>query len=381
MPAFQVLEPAIDPNNSPSFLLDWELTMKCNLDCSYCGEWLYGGHDNSTRHPALEDCLKSIDFMFQYVDLYMQKKPRGLRKVILNVYGGESLHHPDIVQILSQLRLRHEPYADSWHLTVTTTTNAIVTRKKLAAVIPFIDEFTVSYHTENSPKQKALFRENLLAIKHADKRMKCIVLMHNEPVEFADAQGMIDWLTANDIKMLPRQLDNPEFGNEGDDRSYTQSQVQWFNSLYQTKTYGKAVPIKTETAEVNLSDTGRACCGGRQLCQDSNYKDRQFYILDNKFPDWYCSVNHFFLFVKQVNGEIFVNKDCKMNFDNKVGPIGNLSDAKTLLMTTAQQLATNSLPIIQCKKYKCHCGLCAPKAQNLGTYQTIMSKYLREYQL
>jgi hypothetical protein len=85
--------------------------------------------------------------------------------------------------------------------------------------------------------------------------------------------------------------------------------------------------------------------------------------------------------VKQVNGEIFVNKDCKMNFDGKVGPIGNLSDAQTLLYTTAHQLDTNSLPIIQCKKYKCHCGLCAPKAQNLDTYQTIMSKYLREYQI
>jgi len=26
-------------------------------------------------------------------------------------------------------------------------------------------------------------------------------------------------------------------------------------------------------------------------------------------------VNWFFLFIKQVNGKIYVNKDCKMNFD------------------------------------------------------------------
>jgi molybdenum cofactor biosynthesis enzyme MoaA len=28
---------ALDPINIPSFLLDWELTKLCNLDCSYCG--------------------------------------------------------------------------------------------------------------------------------------------------------------------------------------------------------------------------------------------------------------------------------------------------------------------------------------------------------
>ena len=101
MTQFLCLEPAIDPNNRITFLLDWELTMKCNLDCSYCGTGIYGGHDNSTRHPSLDKCLETLDFMFEYADLYMRTKPPGLRYVVLNVYGGESLHHPDIVKIAS----------------------------------------------------------------------------------------------------------------------------------------------------------------------------------------------------------------------------------------------------------------------------------------
>ena len=72
--------------------------------------------------------------MFEYVDQYMQRKPAGLRYVILNVYGGESLHHPDIVEILSQIQEKYQPYAGSWHLTVTTTTNAILPNKKLLKV-------------------------------------------------------------------------------------------------------------------------------------------------------------------------------------------------------------------------------------------------------
>jgi hypothetical protein len=107
---------------------------------------------------------------------------------------------------------------------------------------------------------------------------------------------------------------------------------------------------------------------------DTNYKSRHFFV-NNKFPDWYCSVNYFFLYVKQVTGEIFVNKDCKMNFEGKVGPIGNLNDTNTILSTVKNQLDANTLPVIQCKKENCLCGLCAPKAKNLTDFKKIMEKY------
>jgi len=369
---FDTLEPAIDPNNRITFLLDWELTMKCNLDCSYCGTGIYFGHDNTTRHPSLDKCLDALDFMFLYVDLYMRTKPPGLRYVVLNVYGGESLHHPDIVEILRQVRHRHQHYADRWRLTVTTTTNAIVSNKKLRQIIPLIDEFSVSYHTENTAKQKQQFKDNLLTIAGSGVQQKCVVLMHQQPELFQDAVDMIDWLTHNNIRVLPRQLD----ANEGLDglRIYKQNQVKWFSKLYKNKTFGESMELLDGNTDSNLTDVGRACCGGRQICADQNYKQRHFYV-GNKFPDWYCSVNHFFLYVKQVNGEVFVNKDCKMNFDGKVGPIGNLSDTQQILSTLRDQLDTDSMPVIQCKKYNCFCGLCAPKAKDLSTYHSIMEKY------
>jgi pyruvate-formate lyase-activating enzyme len=376
MSDFEVLEPAIDPNNRISFLLDWELTMKCNLDCSYCRTGTYGGHDNSTKHPPKDECIKALEFMFEYVDLYMNTKPKGIKYVILNVYGGESLHHPDIVEILSQVRKKYQSYADRWHLTVTTTTNAIISNKKLQQIIPLIDEFTVSYHTESTEKQKQQFQDNLLTIARSGRRQKCVVLMHQEPKLFHDSEDMIAWLNKNNINMLSKQLDGSS-GVDGD-RIYNQTQVQWFDKFYKTKTFGQPTSLLQDKAESHLTDIGRACCGGRQTCIDQNYKQRHFYV-ENKFPNWYCSVNHFFLFVKQVNGEVFVNKDCKMNFDGTVGPIGNLNNTKEILSTLQNQLDTNSLPIIQCKKYMCWCGLCAPKAKNLDTYNKIMSKYQKEH--
>ena len=157
-------------------------------------------------------------------------------------------------------------------------------------------------------------------------------------------------------------------------RIYSQQQVQWFSKLYKDKTFGAPENLLQDKSDLKLTDVGRACCGGRQVCTNKNLKQRHFYV-ENKFPDWYCSVNHFFLFVKQVNGEVFVNKDCKMNFDGQVGPIGTLNNTQQILSTLRHQLETNSLPVIQCKKKQCFCGLCAPKAKDQKTYNSIMEKY------
>jgi pyruvate-formate lyase-activating enzyme len=376
MPEFNSIESAIDPNNRISFLLDWELTMKCNLNCSYCPTGIYGGHDNSTNHPPVDQCVETIDFMYRYADLYMQHKPPGIQYVMLNVYGGESLHHPDIVKILQQVHEQYQPYQDRWSLTVTTTTNAIVNSKKLKSILPYIDEFTVSYHAENNHKQKQQFKENILTISQSGKRLKCIVMMHTDAELFADCKQMIEWLTQNNIKFLAKQIDSQQL----DVSVYDQKQIHWFNSFYKNKTYQTVDTIETTQDQVDLSDTGRACCGGRQLCLDQNYSKRNYYILDNKFSDWYCSVNWFFLHIKQVNGEIYVNKDCKMNFNGETGPIGHLNSSDKLLTMLSDQLATNSVPIIQCKKTKCHCGLCAPKAKDLDTYKQINAKYQSNYQ-
>ena len=269
------LEPAINPTNKILFLLDWELTLKCNLDCAYCATTgMHQSHDNSTRHPPLADCLKTIDFMFEYADMYMSLRPKSLRQVVLNVYGGESLHHPDIVTVLEQVHQRYQQYRDRWNLTITTTTNAIVSDKKFAKIIPLIDEFTTSYHTHTTNKQKQQFKKNLLAIQAAGRRLKCVVLMHSESELFADANDMIAWLIENDIRYLPRALDY-----FGDDFNYEPQQIKWFDNIYQSKSFNSTSKLTKLSSDVvdstNMLDLGRACCGGRQLHQDQNYKTRK----------------------------------------------------------------------------------------------------------
>lgn len=360
------VEAAIDPNNRMTFLLDWELTMKCNLDCDYCSTGIYGGHDNSTAHPPLDQCLATIDFMFAYVDHVMNQRRAAFKSVILNVYGGEALNHPDIVPILQAVRRRYQEVNPEWRLKITTTTNLIVSSKKLDQLIELIDEFTASYHTNSTLRQKEQFNSNVLKVNSA-KPIKCVILMHADPELFQDAQNQIDWCTQHSIKHLPRQLDRPVAAKEFD---YQPQQVVWFEKLYHSKSFGAAVELTdTDTDSVDLSRKGRACCGGRQLCVDQNHRERHFFV-NNNFHGWHCSVDQFFLYIKQVNGEVYVNKDCKMNYQGQIGPIGTLANAQAILQQQRQ-----GTPTIVCAKSRCLCGLCAPKAKDLADYNEIMLKY------
>lgn len=379
------IEPAINPNERPTFLLDWELTMKCNLDCSYCRtEGPGAGHNNKTSHPSLEDCLRAIDFMYAYADLYMEHKPKWSRAVVLNVYGGEALYHPDIITILEQARIRHEPYQKRWSLRITNTTNAIVKTQTLSKISKLVDEFTISYHAESVSKQKDLFKQNLSFLNAEKKSMKCIIMMHADEKYWNELLDLIGFCKTNNIKYIAKQVDGPVSS------SYNQSQIQWFRKSWQSnstvrgsdkqKDLTDQIGDKLNESKVNLASVGRGCCGGRLICSNGELSEPFFFVPDNNFEGWNCSVNWFFLFVKQLTGEIYVNKDCRMNFDGTQSPIGYLDHCHDLLDATKKNLDSNNMPIIRCAKKRCLCGLCAPKAKDKDSFVTVMQKHLDNIQ-
>ena len=357
------IEPAIDPNNRIDFLIDWELTLKCNLDCSYCPDSpeMGGGHWTLANHPDKQECINTINFLYDYTDLYMQTKQRFSRRAVLNVYGGESLLHPDIVEILHATREKHSGY--DWPLTISTTTNAIIGVKRMKEIIPYIDEFTVSYHTDSLTKQREIFRKNVLEIKNSNKRIKVVMLMTNDYSKWDDLLEMIEWCKRNNVRWVPRQLDNADPA-----KVYNLQQLAWFAEQYDQ-------PLESFEAGEGLTDKGRPCCGGRGMCTNGDLKTKQTFIPQTNFKDWYCSVNHFFVFVKQNDGRIFSNKDCRMNFNGKVEPIGNLNNVETLLAETRDRLSGSEIPLMKCAKTRCVCGICAPKAMALDTAKQIMKKH------
>jgi len=358
---------ALDPANVPSFLLDWELTKLCNLNCSYCSTGIDGGHDNTTQHPPVEECLKTIDFMYEYVDQYMQYKKPSQRKVVLNVYGGESLFHPDIVEILQQCRSRYTQYQDSWYLTITCTTNGIVGKNQWERIVPLVDEFTVSYHTENLPKQKQQYRDNVLYLKQHNKRFKCVVMMHTNTELFTDAETIIEFCKQHKIRYVPKPFDVPvAIYDPYTHQQFNKLKTFWIAQVpanYQVD-YTKILDQVGQTEKVQSIDEGRACCGGRKLSLNGDLKSNVSFVPRQGFEGWSCSVNWFFLYVRQLDGAVFTNKDCRMSTTGQVEPLGNVNDTKKIMDTLRNQFKTETMPVIKCKKKVCYCGFCAPKAEH-----------------
>ena len=358
MPDFKFLD---QTNNHHSFQVAWESTLKCNLDCSYCGD----GHDNKIDHPSLEDSLSTIDFIVEYLNLYMMDRPEHIRFANLNIQGGESIFHPNIIEILEYLRKKKSLYND-WNLNVALITNGTTGTDRWKRIADLVDYFTMSFHSESLPKQQELFKSNVLYLRDQKKNFKVSVLMH--PKHWDRCVEIVEWCKENNISYTPRQLDHTwtEFRF-----NYNAEQTEYLTGI-------KQVPITTKVISffrngINLSSQGRACCGGEVLCTD---KDKETtYIKGNNFKGWHCSVNRFFLYIRQTTGEIYTNKDCRMNLEGKVGVIGMLKDSDKILKDLKEQISTDTLPDIICKKHSCWCGLCAPKAETKEMFDEIMEKY------
>lgn len=371
------IEPAIDPGARPTFLIDWELTLKCNLDCSYCASGPDGSHWNASKHPPLDECISTIDFMLEYADLYMQQKPRWSRAVVLNVYGGEALYHPDIEQILEQIHTRYKKYSDRWPMKITCTTNAVVKTERFQLLSNLIDEFTVSYHTETNTKQKQQIMDNIQYLHDANRDVKVIVLMHSNHSLWPELLELIDFCKLNNIRHLIKQLDGTRESN------YNSEQIQWLKQIYNESTPGKSKAAQKKLLDdapdkQSMNQVGRACCGGRLMCANQDLKHPLYFVPQNNFLGWNCSVNWFFVYIKQYSKQIYTNKDCQMTFDQNVGPIGNLDNTKKLLEWTSTNLKNNTLPVIQCAKTKCVCGICSPKALTKSDYDSIMKKHITQ---
>jgi MoaA/NifB/PqqE/SkfB family radical SAM enzyme len=351
----------LQPKSAYTFQVAWESTLKCNLDCSYCGD----GHDNSQEHPSLDESLKTVDFIVNYLDLYMSTRPNEYKSANINIQGGESLFHPNIFEILEYAVAKKKLYSN-WNLTISMITNAITGPNHWKKIVEFIDYFTISFHAEKLDKQNELFKRNVLHLREINKNnFHVAVLMHPYPEYWDKCVEMYEWCIENDINVIKRQLDHHWTVTR---YNYTSEQARYITGM----SFNDKL-LNFLTGKVNLTLDGRSCCGGLELCASGCSTNR----VKNRFKGWHCSVNRSFLYIRQTTGEVFTNKDCRMNLDGKVGVLGYLKDGDLILANLKNKIENNSLPDIICKKRSCWCGICAPKAKTKEEYKDLMNKYLK----
>lgn len=358
--SIHTLESAYLPKDKLGFLLDWLVTLKCNYDCAYCsiGD---KGHDNSTAHPAVDRSVTMIRQMYEYTDVVMSHKKNAFKDVIMNIYGGESIFHPDIVHLLRATSEMYQQYKDKWRLRRRMTTNGTATKSNWEKICEHVEGFTMSYHSTGPDKLKKFYRDNLLYLAEIGKEHDVIVCMYPHPDNWDDCVGFMRWAKSHGINARPKMLDGP-LGMYKD------------NHLRDLEEFIDEKELR-EWDTTQAADTqSRGCCGGRKMCVNRNLRQTQFLVPrgPDGFHGWHCAANQFFLHGNNVSGQYFTNKDCRVTLD---GNRGAIADINTMPVYIERLRQSKELPTLTCAQKSCLCGTCAPKSRHRDNLSEILKIY------
>lgn len=351
------IEPAYLPNQRMCLQLDWLLTLKCNYDCSYCG---LEGHDNRTKHPSSERCLQMLKYLYMYSDVVNKYKKVKSRQVVLNIYGGEAIYHPDIENILKRSTELYQPYKNRWQLKKRLTTNATSNTKSWKNICSHIDGCTISYHSEGPEKLKRNVKENILYCKREQMDYDVQILLNSDKKYWQDIMDFYQWCKNNSVKYHLKILDGPL-------SVYNKDQLTFIKKYF-----------NTDIREGQRSrESGRACCGGKKLCFNKDLRNGSKFAPqpNSDYRGWHCSVNIFFLMANGVTGQFFSNKDCKVRDDGSQGPLANLDTMSNFIKEFDGKL-NNGYSGVRCVQSSCACGICAPKSKELSNLKVILKHYL-----
>ena len=132
------------------FQVTWDLGRRCNYDCSYCPSHR---HDNFSPHASLQELKDSADFVFEYIDIYMEY--RDYKWASIGFTGGEPTVNPHFIEFVKYFKNLYETkYAHRYRCSFALTSNGAMSEKMAQSILENFHHITVSYHTEADEKLK-----------------------------------------------------------------------------------------------------------------------------------------------------------------------------------------------------------------------------------
>ena len=174
------------------FQITWDLGRRCNYDCTYCP---VTRHDNFSPHASLDELKSSVNFVYSYIDLYMQYRKED--RASISFTGGEPTVNPNVIPFVKYLKEAYdEKYKGRWQNALTLTTNGAMSQKMAQAVIDNLSHVTVSYHAESKQKLKDQVRNRILQFKKAEDngnfRINVNVMFHAQ--HFDECKDLCEFL-------------------------------------------------------------------------------------------------------------------------------------------------------------------------------------------
>lgn len=372
------------------FQVTWDLGRRCNYDCSYCPAHR---HDNFSPHATLEQLQKNTNFLFEYIDTYMQH--RKFKSSSISFTGGEPTVNPYFIPFIQYLKEKYErEYKDKWDTNFALTSNGAMSKKMAQKVMENMKHCTVSYHAESNQKLKKQVKDRILQFhtegSKYDFTVSVNVMFH--AAYFDECKELCDWLYKNNIKYVPRVIGEEPGSRSNFAHQYSENQLDYMKNYWKYKNaeindenetadrLRAAGEPENEKSKLQKKDgwaIGRPCCGSREMCLSAKGQDRKATFVDfRNFKGWYCSVNWFFLHLEQQTDRVFHHQTCQAQFGQTRGPIGKISEGKKIIEDLKHRLETKTMPTIVCPKHTCGCGLCAPKSAYHKNYEKVLESHV-----
>jgi len=358
------------------FTITWDILRRCSFDCTYCPPHR---HDLVSPYPSRKELDDVSEFLIDY--LKVVKDYRISDEFNISLTGGEPTVYPEFIEFAGYLKnLKQE---NGIKLFVTLTSNGAFSNTIRDFISKKLDWITISWHCEANENAKKRTFENILKInkeRNLDKSTAGVavnVMFHQK--YFDECKELCDELHKNNIKFNPRIVGDSGSPNPPYTHEYTPDQLNYILN------YWKKEKTK-QKGNVHGRSIGRACCSLRQLTllnSTNNESIETGWISDTRFQDWYCAVNWFFLHINQHDNELLHHQTCKQLWNKKRGPICDLSKEKLYkhLDWLKEQLANKSLPILQCSKHTCGCGMCVPKSESLDKFKNVLSGHMNNMEI
>lgn len=356
--SFTSVDTAFSINHHDSLMVNFVINWSCNLDCTYCTS-----HDNSLKPVEYDQVKRSIDFIFKYSKTILSIKRKHARKLAINFIGGEPMIHPNVIEILVYLKEQYKKYyKDDYHLSVCMTSNATFGSNILSKCLPYIDLWTLSYHTEANQKQKDLVLKNIKKIKDENKRLQVRVIAPEKDELFFEASSIHKELLDMDVNALLKPCYN---------RMYDADKTGYLKTFWIGQNLQQDQEYKT--------DRGTTCCAERPLNVNNDRKKQVTFLQSNRFHTWYCGLMFRYLYVDWL-GRIYQNSVCQISYEtNLPEPIGHVDNYELVLENLNKKIEDRDIPVIVCPYETCTvCGMCAPKAKNKEEFTKIMKINLED---
>lgn len=123
-----------------TFSVTWQLGIRCNYDCMYCpAKW----HDNTSKHHSL-DTLKEA-----WLNIFQKTKHQNLKYKIAFT-GGEVTNNKFFLPFIEWLRTNYSNNISK----LLVTTNGSATLHYYTKLFKYIDNISISIHSEHIDEQK-----------------------------------------------------------------------------------------------------------------------------------------------------------------------------------------------------------------------------------